>query len=87
MTALVQASFEENFLLFTIMGKKDCVRCPMHDGGWNMVRNTHVHNAISLMFPDIRSSVGIDLPTVSSTSALRPGRFVVRRGLQVAAMS
>ena len=79
MTALVQTGLEVFLLLFAHMGKKDCFLIPMNAGWYIKIRDTHVQNAISLMLPDIlisrspRSSVGVDISSVSSTSALRPG--------------
>ena len=60
MTALVQAGLEVFLLLFALVGKKNCFLLPASDE-WRMVHgawcikilDTHVQNAISLVFLDI----------------------------------
>ena len=60
MTALIQASLVVFLLLFHLHVKEE-----------PKIRDAQVHNAISLMFPEIltsrspRSFVGVDIPSVS----------------------
>ena len=49
LAALVQAGLE----VLLIMGKKDCVPFPMNVGWCIKIRNEHVQNTISLVFPEI----------------------------------
>ena len=73
-TALVQASLEEFFLLFaTASGFRwllDCAsRFVIRTSGMQSVWRFQIF----LISRPPRSSVGVDIPLVSSTSALRPG--------------
>ena len=75
-TVLVQVILKIFLPLFVLLGKKDCVSGFrwLLDGASRYVIRTHVQNAIRLMFPDIpffcrspRSSVSVDIPSISST--------------------
>ena len=77
MTALVQAGLEAFLLLFALVGKKDCFRFPMNVGWCIKICDTHVQNAINVMFPEIfliirlpRSSVGVDIPNICATAGV-----------------
>ena len=72
--AWLPARLEVFILLFALMEKKDCFQFPVNVRWCINIRDIHVQNAISLVLPDIsrspRSSTGVDVPSVTSTSAL-----------------
>ena len=72
MTTLRERSYSA-FLLFAFLGMNDCFRFPMSVRWCIKVRDKHVQNAISSVFPEIPDkkittfSAGVDIPSVSST--------------------
>ena len=87
MTALVQAGLEVYRLLVALMAKKDCFWFPMNVGWCIKIRDTHVQNAISSVFPKIpnwnTTTFFCRYELLQSLQHLRYdlGRFAVRRGL------